>query len=98
MGKLVWHWKVRHTSKWLRVIALGVQPEFRGEGVDAMLYLQTARNAITKGYAFAEMSWILEFERYDEPLHPPARRRGVQDLQGVRETAVIDPALLEQTP
>ena len=60
MGKLVWHWKVRHTSKWLRVLALGVQPEFRGQGVDAMLYLQTARNAFSKGYQFAEMSWILE--------------------------------------
>jgi len=60
LGKLAWQWKVRGGLKWLRVIALGVQPEFRGQGVDAMLYLQTARNAFPKGYQFAEMSWILE--------------------------------------
>jgi GNAT superfamily N-acetyltransferase len=60
MGKLLWQWKVRGGLKWLRVIALGVQSEFRGQGVDAMLYLQTARNAFPKGYQFAEMSWILE--------------------------------------
>ena len=60
MGKLIWQWKVRGGLKWLRVIALGVQAEFRGQGVDAMLYLQTARNALPKGYQFAEMSWILE--------------------------------------
>ncbi len=60
LGKLAWHWKVRGGLKWLRVLALGVLPEFRGQGVDALLYLQTARNAFPKGYQLAEMSWILE--------------------------------------
>ncbi|MCJ7513958.1 MAG: hypothetical protein MUO23_13465, partial [Anaerolineales bacterium] len=60
LAKLAWHWKVRGRLKWLRVLALGVMPEFRGQGVDALLYLQTARNAFPKGYQFAEMSWILE--------------------------------------
>jgi GNAT superfamily N-acetyltransferase len=60
MARLAWHWKVRGGMKWLRVFALGVLPEFRGTGVDAMMYLETAKSAIPKGYQMAEMSWILE--------------------------------------
>jgi len=60
MLKLLWHWKVRRRVDWLRVFALGVLPEFRGLGVDALMYLETAKNAARKGYRWAEMSWILE--------------------------------------
>lgn len=60
MLKLFWHWKVRGRVDWLRVFALGVLPEFRGLGVDALMYLETAKNAARKGYRWAEMSWILE--------------------------------------
>lgn len=60
MLKLLWYWKVRGRLKWLRVFALGVLPEYRGKGVDALMYLATAREAAGKGYQMAEMSWILE--------------------------------------
>lgn len=60
MLKLAWHWKVRRKVDWLRVFALGVIPEFRGKGVDAMMYLETAKAAVRRGYKWAEMSWILE--------------------------------------
>ena len=60
MIKLIWHWKVRRRVDWLRVFALGVMPEFRGRGVDALMYIETARKASAKGYKWAEMSWILE--------------------------------------
>ena len=60
MLKLLWHWKVLRRVDWLRVFALGVLPEFRGLGVDALMYLETAKNAAHKGYRWAEMSWILE--------------------------------------
>jgi len=60
MLKLAWHWKVRKSVTWFRVLALGVLPEFRGAGVDAMLYIETARAAHLKGYRRVEMSWILE--------------------------------------
>lgn len=60
MLKLLWHWKVRRRIEWIRVFALGVLPEFRGQGIDAMMYLETANNAARKGYRRAEMSWILE--------------------------------------
>jgi GNAT superfamily N-acetyltransferase len=60
MARLLWNWKVRRKIDWLRVVALGVLPEFRGMGVDALMYLETAKRALPKGYRFAEMSWILE--------------------------------------
>ncbi len=60
MLKLLWHWKVRKQVDWLRVVALGVLPEYRARGVDAMMYLETAKRAAPKGYKWAEMSWILE--------------------------------------
>jgi GNAT superfamily N-acetyltransferase len=58
--QLMWHWKVRRQVKWMRAIALGVLPQFRGTGVDAMLYLHTAQQALRKGYQAVEMSWLLE--------------------------------------
>ncbi len=60
MVKMVWHWKVRRQVDWLRVFAMGVLPEYRGVGVDALIYLETAKAALRKGYKWAEMSWILE--------------------------------------
>jgi GNAT superfamily N-acetyltransferase len=60
MLKLIWNWKVHRRVKWIRVFALGVLPEFRGQGVDALMYLETAKSAIRRGYRMAEMSWILE--------------------------------------
>lgn len=60
MVKLAWHWKVRRQVDWLRVFALGVLPEFRGTGVDALMYIETAKAAVKRGYKWAEMSWILE--------------------------------------
>jgi len=44
----------------IRVIALGVVPEFRARGVDALMYYETAKAAVAKGYEWAEASWILE--------------------------------------
>ena len=60
MLKMVWHWKVLRRVDWFRVFALGVLPEFRGLGVDALMYLETAKNAARNGFRWAEMSWILE--------------------------------------
>ncbi len=58
--KLLWYWKVRKKITWVRVLALGVLPEFRGVGVDALMYLETAKTAARKGYPMGESSWILE--------------------------------------
>ena len=58
--KLIWHWKVRKHVDWVRVIALGVLPEFRGVGVDALMYIETAKTAARKGYSMGEGGWVLE--------------------------------------
>lgn len=55
--KLLYHSK---KIDWCRIIILGVIHEFQGKGIDAMLYLETWRNATKRGYFHGEMSWILE--------------------------------------
>ena len=60
MAKLGWHWKIRKRVNWVRVFALGVIPEYRSLGIDAVFYYRTAEEAIKKGIQYGEMSWILE--------------------------------------
>lgn len=60
MLKLFWHWKIRRKVTWVRGFALGVMPELRGRGVDALMYLELVRGAIARGYEWAELSWTLE--------------------------------------
>lgn len=60
MAKLAWNWKVRRQVTWLRVLILGVLPEHRARGVDALFYYETTKAALKKGIKHAEMSWILE--------------------------------------
>ncbi|MGH2537752.1 MAG: GNAT family N-acetyltransferase [Candidatus Promineifilaceae bacterium] len=50
----------RRKPKRIRVLALGVLPEFRNKGVDALMYFETAQRAVPRGYTWAEASWILE--------------------------------------
>ena len=43
----------------MRIITLGVLPEHRRTGLDALFYLETFRRATAKGY-YGESSWVLE--------------------------------------
>ncbi len=49
----------RRKVKLLRVFAMGVAPEYRGRGVDALFYFETVKRAIQHGYTEGEASWIL---------------------------------------
>ena len=60
MAKLVWQWKIRRKVSWIRAYALGVIPEYRNLGIDALFYFKTAQAALKKGIKMAEMSWILD--------------------------------------
>ncbi len=60
MIKLVWHWKIRKKVSWVRVLVLGVIPEYRKLGIDALFYYKSARAALGKGMKMGEMSWILD--------------------------------------
>jgi ribosomal protein S18 acetylase RimI-like enzyme len=44
----------------VRVMALGVVPEYRRRGIDAILYYESAREGIRIGHKWAEFSWMLE--------------------------------------
>lgn len=46
--------------KTLRVMLLGVKKDFQKRGIEALLYIQTFKRGIEKGYRHAECSWILE--------------------------------------
>lgn len=44
----------------VRIIVLGVLPEFRGKGFDSVMYFETVTRAIRRGLKFGEASWVLE--------------------------------------
>jgi GNAT superfamily N-acetyltransferase len=52
-------WAARHITR-LRVALVGMLPEWRGRGVDALLYKRVWDEARRLGYAWAEAGWILE--------------------------------------
>lgn len=57
----VWHLLTKRKSiNRLRIIVLGVLPEFQKTGADAALYYEIGRRAYPKGIRTAEASWILE--------------------------------------
>jgi GNAT superfamily N-acetyltransferase len=55
--KFLWHQRKIDT---FRALIMGVLPEYRTLGIDALFYVETARGAFAKGFEYSEMSWILE--------------------------------------
>ena len=58
LAKFVWY--RRSMVNAVRFIILGVLPEHRMSGIDAVLILKSLETADRKGYIGAELSWILE--------------------------------------
>jgi len=58
----------------MRLLIMGVLEEHHLKGIESLFYLETAKNAIAKGYETCEMSWILE-NNYKI-------RRGIESLGG----------------
>ena len=58
--KLLWHTKIRNKITGLRMITMGVVPQFHRRAVDSMLYMATYEAGVRKGYHWAEFSWMLE--------------------------------------
>lgn len=44
----------------VRVLTMGVIPEYRNRGIDAVFYYETFKNGTAKGYDSGEFSWVLE--------------------------------------
>jgi GNAT superfamily N-acetyltransferase len=55
--KVLW---ARRSITRLRVVLLGVLPEWRGRGIDALLYRRIWENGRARGFAWAEAGWVLE--------------------------------------
>jgi hypothetical protein len=56
-------WYLLRRQHWMdtvRFFAMGVVPEYRQRGVEAVFYYETFRNAVKKGYRRAELSLIVE--------------------------------------
>lgn len=50
----------RKRIQWARLIALGILPEYRRKGIEALLSIQTALRAKTRGIRGGEVGWTLE--------------------------------------
>ncbi len=59
VGILKFLWYSRRISD-IRVLTVGVKEEYRKRGIEGLLYLESFKAALQKGYERAEMSWILE--------------------------------------
>ena len=55
--RVLWH--ARKVSR-LRILLLGVLNEYRGTGVDAVMYHWIWTKAVARGYRWGEAGWILE--------------------------------------
>jgi hypothetical protein len=62
--------------KKVRVMLLGVKQAFQKKGAEGILYLETFKRAIKKGYLEAECSWILETN--------PLIQHGIEAMGGKR--------------
>ena len=62
--------------KTIRVMLLGVKQAFRKKGVEGLLYLETLKRGIKKGYPQAECSWVLE--------NNPLMQHGLEAMGGKR--------------
>jgi len=59
IGIMKFLWYSRKISD-IRVLTMGVKEEYRRKGIEGLLYLESFKAAMKKGYERAEMSWVLE--------------------------------------
>lgn len=57
LAKILWH---SRNIDMLRVLTLGLVPEYRGMGIDNLIYLRIFRAGHEKGITQGEFSWVLE--------------------------------------
>lgn len=58
--KLLWHTKIKNKVDSVRIITMGIIPEYQKRGLDSLFYLETFKVGPEHGYNWGEMSWILE--------------------------------------
>lgn len=70
--RILWHARKIHR---LRVLTLGLVPEYRGRGLDAVLYHRVFSVGNSKGFDEGEFSWVLED---NEAMRKPLDRMGAR--------------------
>ncbi len=60
MLKMLYWWKIRHSVTNIRGAVGGVKAQYRGRGVDAVLFLTSLLASLRRGYTQSEISWVLE--------------------------------------
>ena len=86
--KILWHAK---RLKRMRLLALGVLPEYRRTGIDVLLYHSIFKDGTTKGYRAGEFSWILEDNL---AIRRPIERIGAKHYKTYRMyEAPVEPAV-----
>ena len=58
--KLIWFWKLTKKIYGVRVFILCVVPKYRNLGIETIFYYNTAQQATSRGFKYAELSWALE--------------------------------------
>jgi hypothetical protein len=59
VGLLKFLWYSRKI-KTVRLMALGIKKKYRKKGIDALLYLESLKETLSRGYERCEFSWVLE--------------------------------------
>jgi len=75
---ILWH---ARAIRRVRVLLLGTIPEFRGRGIDALLYNWIWTKGVAKGYNWGEGSWILED---NAPMNKAAQAIGFRPYKTYR--------------
>lgn len=70
--KILWHARSIDVA---RVITLGLVEEYRGKGIDALLYLETFRRGAEQGITAGEFGWVLED---NEAMRRPLEKFGAE--------------------
>lgn len=70
----------KHVDR-VRLIALGLRPDHRRNGLDVLMLMRLSRAALRLGYATAEVSWVLED---NEPANNRLRRLGARTTKRYR--------------
>lgn len=58
--RLIWDTKVRPKITSGRLILLGIKAQYRGQGIDSLLFLATHRAGAAQGWTAGEIGWTLE--------------------------------------
>jgi len=86
--KILWY---ARKIKRMRLLALGVLPEYRKTGIDVLLYHSIFKDGTDKGYKAGEFSWILEDNL---AIRRPIERIGARHYKTYRMyEAPVDPAV-----